>query len=297
MNRQSRLIISILILTSTSTISAFAGGAWLRERGSGYAKLGFTTLGANMYHNFDGSLTDSLGQISTQTMQLYGEFGIGDGVVAIVDIPIWKRNNVEGYESVTGIGDPLLGFKMRLLDGDYPVAGGALLAIPLGDPEGLAVSNDVESFETRNLPTGDGEMNLWIFGAVSHSFWPSPFYASFEAGYNIRSIALHDFTARPQFESGKLTNTYFVQLEAGYQPFEEMWIIGRLRRYAPAGTPVEGRYSFFGLGEGVEYNAYFIGGTYALGSGFGLSVDVAGAFGVRAIFGGVNIMGGLTYEW
>jgi len=291
---RSRLLSAgIMIFLATSI--ATAGGAWLKERGSGYAKLGFTTLGANAYYQFDGTQTDSLGKISTQTIQLYGEFGIADDIVAIVDIPVWKFNTVENFETVSGIGDPLMGFKTSILKGDWPVSGGILVGLPLGDPEGLTFNEDSTAF--RNLPTGDGELNAWVFAAVSHSFWPKPFYVSFEAGYNFRSIALREFTARPEFDGGNFTNTYFVQLEGGYEPLEHLWIIARMRRLAPAGTPVEGRYAFFGLGEGVTYNAYFLGGVYTLDNGLGFSFDFSSAFGVKNIYAGANLVMGVSYEW
>ena len=94
-------ILWITLALIVASLPLRAGGAWLKERGSGYAKLGFTTLGASTYYQFDGTKTDSLGQISTQTIQLYGEFGIADDIVAIVDIPVWKFNTVEDFETVS----------------------------------------------------------------------------------------------------------------------------------------------------------------------------------------------------
>lgn len=292
---RSRWFVTLIVLL-IAAVSMRAGGAWIKERGKGYTKAAVTTLGADRYYLADGALTDSLGTISTQTFQLYGEFGIADKIELIVNIPVWKINTTSDFETVSGIGDPLIGFKTSLVSGDWPVAGGLLVGIPLGDPIGEALSlNDPMGVRARQLPTGDGELDAWVFGVVSHSFWPDPVYVSFEAGYNFRSIAVRDFTS--SFDGGNFTNTYYLQLEGGYEPLDRLWIIGRFRRYAPAGTPVEGRYAFFGLGEGVTYNAFFIGGVYTLESGLGFSLDFSSAFGVRNIYAGANIVAGVSYEW
>lgn len=271
-----------------------AGGGWIRERGSGYMKLGATTLSATNYHEADGSTSERFGKISTQTVFLYGEFGIAEDVEAIVQIPLFKANGSSIYNTVMGIGDIGLGARIPIVKKEWPVALGALLELPTGSAEHYAPASD-GSDARENMPTGDGELNAWVFAAVSRSFFPFPGFATLSAGYNFRSLAVTEFTS--QFDGGNLTNTYYVELEAGAEPWENVWFTGRFRRYAPAGTPVDGRFSFFGLGEFVEFNAWFLGAAYKFDSGLGISLDYSNAFSARAIYAGANIIAGISYEW
>jgi hypothetical protein len=287
----SKLLITVILIVSP--LPARAGGAWIKEVGKGFAKVTVTQLTAQDIHDFDGALQPLPG-ISTQTVMLYGEFGMAKDVEAIVGIPAFKSNATSEYERVNGIGDVMLGAKMKIQGGDWPVAAGVLVELPTGSSSlsGNAVDG---SGAQLNMPTGDGELNTWLFGAVSHSFWPTQVYGTLEAGYNFRSIAVTEYTSK--FDGGNLTNTYYVQLEVGYAPMEDLWLVGRFRRYAPAGTAQRGRFTFFGLGEGVQWNAYFLGASYKFDSGLGVSFDYSGAFDVRAIYAGANFIFGLFYEW
>ncbi|NQW30836.1 MAG: hypothetical protein HQ472_10035 [Ignavibacteria bacterium] len=284
-------VVYVFFLFVLNVSQASAGGGWTRDSGSVYLKLGATSLTTTSYHGFDGR-SMSVNGISTQTIHSYAEFGVDSRTMIVLDAPLFKTSSMENAGSASGITDMGIGFMYGVQKGNWPIALGILLELPLGSPDNFVANSSGELF---NLPTGDGELNAWLRGAVSHSFWPAPYYATFEAGYNFRSIAVREFTQR--YDGGKLTNNYYVQAEFGYQPLEQLCLIARLKSFGPTLTPTLGRYSFFGLGEGVQYVAYYITAVYNVTEALSINADFSSAFSARAIFGGANLMAGISYTW
>lgn len=286
-----RVLICFAVGLGLLSADALAGGGWTRDSGSVYVKLGVTSLSTRSYHDITGK-SFAVPGISTQTVSLYSEFGIDSRSMIIVDAPLFKTATYTNAGSANGVGDLGIGFMYGVKKGDWPIAIGILIELPTGNPDRFVTS---PTGELHNLPTGDGEMNAWLRGAISHSFWPAPFYATIEGGYNFRSIAVKEFTQ--QHDGGKFTNNYVANVEFGYNPITELWLTTRVRFFGPAGNPVLGRYSYFGQGEGVQYIAYYLSAGYAVSSNVTVNVDYSSAFMARAIFGGSNLMAGVSYTW
>lgn len=274
----------ILLLTSLcfGASVAFSGGGWIRPAGTLYAKLGVTTLSTNQFYASNGTLVTTA-NFTTQTVQLYGEYGIAQDFSVVFDIPVFKRSKFEKAEAASGFGDVGLEVKYGVLAGEVPVALGLAFELPTGDEKAFArnVNNaQVISFQ----PTGDGEFNTWVRAYASRSFYPAPAFVSLDAGYNFRTKGL--------------TNQYQVGFQVGYQFFDAVWLFGNLRRLATAGTANTNLiFNSIGVGEGVEYTSYSFGISFKVSEMFSVSADLASAFGgVRNIYSGANIGFGVAVE-
>lgn len=274
-------VITLCALLWCST-PLFAGGAWIRTPGSWYAKLNATTLSSDVFYTSAGKRLET-SNFSTQTIQLYGEYGIVPNLQTVVDIPVFKRAAFATSEASFGPGDATIELRYGLFTGDYPIAVGVGIELPIGEKQKLAASK-VEPGAFINLPTGDGEWNSWLRGYASHSFFPVPAYISLDAGYNFRTL---DFT-----------NQYAVGIQGGYKLFDALWLNAALRRLATAGTPNPAVLSSIGIGEGVEYTSYSIGAAWEVVQHISITFDYLSAFGgIRNIYSGSNISMGIAVEF
>ena len=110
----------------------------------------------------------------------------------------------------------------------------------------------------------------------------------------MQALSVSDYTK--QFDNGQFTDQYRVSMKGGYKPLDKLWVTLALYRFATAGTAKSGRFTFNGLGEGVEYNAWDLGLIYEFGA-VSISIDASSAFTIpRAIYGGMNIFGGVMVK-
>mgnify|MGYP001593766577 CR=1 FL=1 len=100
-NARTILLMFVLLL---GVHIGIAGGAWIRQPGSLYAKLGLTTLSTNKFHASDGS-TVNTADFGTQTVQLYGEYGVLENFSLVFDVPVFKRSAYVTSNAVSGFGD------------------------------------------------------------------------------------------------------------------------------------------------------------------------------------------------
>ncbi|MEQ9415254.1 MAG: hypothetical protein RIF39_15570, partial [Cyclobacteriaceae bacterium] len=81
--RQSLVIILCVCITSV-----MAQSPWVAEKGKGFAQLGYTNIGP--YKDLflsDGNAYPLSNEITDQTIQAYGEYGIGSGTSIIAAVP------------------------------------------------------------------------------------------------------------------------------------------------------------------------------------------------------------------
>jgi len=280
--KNARIIFLMLFTYTLAAEIASAGGGWIRQPQSLYAKVGVTMLSTNEFHASDGT-TVSTADFNTQSVQLYGEYGVIENFSVVFDIPVFKRAKYVTTNAVTGFGDIAIEAKYGVLRGDFPVAVGLGFEFPTGDERAFARETTVPQAGVF-LPTGDGEFNTWVRAYVSRSFNPAPAFASLEAGYNFRTEGL--------------TNQYQIGLNGGYKFFDAVWLFGNIRRLATAGTANPSLiYNSIGVGEGVEYTTYGFGLSYEIAAPVSVSFDVASAFGtVKNIYSGANLGFGVAVE-
>ncbi len=278
---RNQLLATLLALAFSSNI-AFGGGGWIRPQGSLYAKIGFTTLSTKTFHASDGTLVTTA-DFTTQTAQLYGEYGIAQNISVVFDIPFLKRSKFETAEAASGFGDVGVEFKYGALTGEVPVALGVGFELPTGNERAFA--RNLKNLQVISFqPTGDGEFNTWLRAYASRSFYPVSAFVSLDAGYNFRTKGL--------------TNQYQVGFQAGYKLFDALQLFGNLRRFATAGTANKNLiFNAIGVGEGVEYTSFGFGISYSVSTLVSLTADGASAFGtVKNIYAGLNLGFGVAIE-
>ena len=160
------------------------------------------------------------------------------------------------------------------------------IEFPTGRSENL-VDTDFDGIRT-NLPTGDGETNIWFRVAVSRSL-PGPdwlsWYASVHGGFNLRT----EFAE--QFETG---------FEVGVNPFGWVWIQGRIDAlFTPTATEDLEPAGVFLFGEGTEYVA--AGGSLSVRipkTPLWASFDYRNTFAnLRNLYAGSTFGGGIAADW
>jgi hypothetical protein len=277
--------------TTTGTItimicicSDLFAGAWTRDQQSFYAKLSFTTLNSDQFHTKDGDKITTA-DFQTWSLNLYGEYGIINNLTAVVRFPFVRSAAFETTESFTGIGDIGVGLKYRLVSGSTPIAVGLHFELPSGNENGSGALKDLPGASVR-LPTGDGELNTRWDLYLSHSFYPTPAYASLDAGYNIRTEGF--------------TDEYLIVLQGGYKFIPVMWAQASIKALGPVSTPdpaLAGG-AALGFGEGVQYTAYSIGTAYEISPHLIVSFDIYSAFGrITNIYSGLNLVFGIALEY
>ncbi|MBC8125335.1 MAG: TIGR04282 family arsenosugar biosynthesis glycosyltransferase [Candidatus Kapabacteria bacterium] len=288
-----RNLIAALCCLFCVSSAAQADGGWTRKQGELFGKVAFQTLSTSSAYNLNGTKSTT-SRYSLWSVSLYAEYGLDSNVMLSLNAPMYRSSKVEDYDAVGNIGDIAIDVRYGVVTGDWPVSIGVGLELPTGDERGFAtysgVVDPLVDLRPVYLPTGDGELNLWINAGMSHSFWPTEAFVSIDAGYNIRGLSASDYTRR--FDNGQFTNQYRASIKGGYKVLSPLWVTLSVYRFATAGTPQPGRFTFNGLGEGVEYNAWDIGLLYEIGT-VSVSVDASSAFTTpRAIYGGVNVFFG-----
>jgi hypothetical protein len=149
------------------------------------------------------------------------------------------------------------------------------------------VDTDFERIRT-NLPTGDGETNVWLRRAVSRSL-PAPrwlnAYLSVHGGVNIRT----------EFSEQIATGA-----ELGLSPVSWLWIQGRLEAlFTPAPTEELDPRGIFLFGDGTEYVA--AGASVSIeipATPLWLALDYRNTFAnLRNLYAGSTFGAGLAADW
>ncbi len=139
------LIISALILSQPAT-----SGAWVAEKGSGYAKLAYERFSADKFRgnnptfeNFDG-----------QNTSFYGEYGLGHNF-AIYGTLLYQSyeqsDSVLGYNEASGFSDTEIGLRYQWQANPFVLSTSFLVKSPFlyANKEGLG--NHQEDYEARIL--------------------------------------------------------------------------------------------------------------------------------------------------
>ncbi len=229
-------------LAALCMLALFAGNAqaqsaWTRNKNSGFARLGITSLNTSSFYTPLGKKLNSA-RYTDVTANFYGEYGITNNLTGMLYLPFFRHHSLETTDSVTRPGDAIVGFKYRFLHGATPLAVAVDFGIPTGEQQGLVAIKGVPDGGFR-LPTGDGEFNTRMSLYASHAFREGNMFLSGGGGYNLRTRGYTDEVS------------YFVN--AGNHLFSAFWISGTVMGLFPAHEPDLERAVGFGVGEGVEY--------------------------------------------
>lgn len=210
------LSISIFIGIALS-FSAQAQNGWTRTKQSVYLQASAATFSSNEYYSTAGLLFDQGSTFRTHHLSLYGEYGLSDRLTALLNVPVLQLNSFNTTETVAGIGNVRLGGKYRLLK-HTPLALQIELDIPTNDGTNFANAkepNDIGIIEQINLPTSDGEFNIWSTLVFSQSSKSGKTFGSVYASTNFRTQGYSH-----QWQAG---------LELGHLFFDQLYLIGKLK--------------------------------------------------------------------
>lgn len=221
-------------------LNAFGQTAWVRAKHELYSSAAAQYSAASNYYNPDGNLVVT-SPFYAGGLYLYNEYGVTDNFSVIASMPVFKIQGYATTNKVLGLGDLLLGVKVGLFQDVFPISYSAEFELPTGTAELLAVNN-VNAFETINLPTGDGEFNIHNKLAISHSFHPFPVYISGFVDYNWRS----------QYKDFDFNNQLIGGFEFGFETPSKVWFIVKANAQSTQGS-IES-VTDFSRGEGTNFS-------------------------------------------
>jgi hypothetical protein len=236
---------------------AIAQSGWTRAQGSFFGKLDFSRMAAKSYYTPTGNklTTNAFHQNS---FNFYGEYGLKKRWTIIAAAPLFRTNAFETTEPVSGMGDLRLELKYRLTkDTKIPVALSIAPELPTGRRNATSKSKTVPG-EQINLPTGDGEFNIWSTLAASKSF--GKLYASAFAAYNFRT-EYKGLAFRDQYQFG---------IEGGWNPVRKLWVNAKLRAQFATGENIHPELGFV-RGDGTTYTLLSTEAFYKITKNWGLS--------------------------
>jgi len=290
-------ILTILFLT-VIFLPAFAGGGWPQPKKGGYFKLGQSALRAGQYFSPDGTLLP----ITTTSMYmttLYGEYGITGRLTGLLNAPLFVRSTINNKESTitgavepgdafNGIGDIEFGLKYGLItQGPVVLSASLWLKLPTGKNVGGT---------TELLQTGDGAFSQMVKLEASHSFYPTPIYATLSTGYRHRGSATFEYALGDQ--DVRYSDEFRWGGEVGWTP--KNWLLAlKWEQVIPldngsAGGET-GSSSLFG--NNVAYFGVIPEVNYIFNNGFGISASIGGALSGKNILGAPNFVVGIFYTF
>jgi hypothetical protein len=250
---------AFILVALYTPIAVQAQSGWTKPKSTYFLKLDYSTYTSSDFRNNIGnSITTS--NFAQNAVSLYGEYGITDRLTAIAFVPFFKQNSYETTNKVSGFGDVKLELKYALLTKSFPLSLSIAPEFPTGTRDNFAV-NKSNPLEQINLPSGDGEFNVWTSLAVSHSFSPSKFYASAYSAFNYRT----------KYKERDFQNQYQAGVEVGYQFFNKLWINTKVSVLTGIGD--QPATADFIRGDGTSYTGVSVGGLYEIGKNFGLTAQ------------------------
>lgn len=245
-----------LLLASVNT---FAQSGWTKAKKEGFYQLSFQSLESTDYYTLGGELL-STNEFSQQSLVFYGEYGLTDNLTVIANWPLQVWNGFETTETVSGFGDLRLEFKQALLKKYLPLTLSVAPEIPIGRANNFA-SSTVNDFEQINLPSGDGEFNVWTTLATSFALPNAPFYGSIFAAYNFRT----------SYEDVSFTDQFAIGAEIGYHIANTVWVNARVNGLNSVNEVLVA--TDFVRGDGTEYTSYSFGASVPIYKGINLSLN------------------------
>lgn len=250
---------TLSILALCFPVLSVAQSGWTKAKNTYFVKLDYSTYTSSDFRNNVGNSLKTT-DFTQNAVSVYGEYGLTNRLTAIGFLPLYKQNGYETTNNVSGLGDLKLELKYALLQKSFPLSIAIAPEFPTGKKDNFA-TNKNNPLEKINLPSGDGEFNVWTTLAVSHSFSPSKLYASAFTAFNYRtSYKERDF--QNQFQAG---------VEVGYQFFDKLWVNSKVS--VLTGVGADPTVSDFIRGDGTSYTGVSVGAMYELTNNFGLTAQ------------------------
>jgi hypothetical protein len=227
---------------------AAAQSGWTKGKKEGFYQLSFQSMNSNDYYTLGGELLET-NQFSQQSFVFYGEYGVTDRFTIIANLPLQTWNGFETTERVNGLGDLRLEFKHAILKKYLPLSISIAPELPIGKANNFAKST-MNDFEQINLPSGDGEFNVWSTLASSFALPNAPFYGTIFAAYNVRT----------EYDGVQFSDQFALGAEIGYHIAQKVWVNARLNSLATVGGDLLIATDFV-RGDGTEYTSFSFGAS------------------------------------
>ena len=279
----------IIVIFTLMILQVQAQSGWTRKAQSFYLQSSASYYSSKDYYTTEGDLSDTGSRFNSSALILYGEYGVTDRFTAILDLPVIMLNSFSSTETVAGVGSLKIGFKYRLFN-NLPIAVQADFEIPTDDGSNYAKSkkpNSLGTFDEINLPTSDGEFNVWTNLIASHSFGAGKTYGSLYSGINFRTESFSN-----QFQAGA---------EVGHLLFDKLYLIGKLRILEKLSSGEGFQGGSFLYGEGTTFTSYGFNAIYKIGDNFSLVTSYSDYAGFlverRNIYDGGTFSLGISLEY
>ncbi|MCG9793285.1 transporter [Flavobacterium algicola] len=254
-----KYIYTFMLFALYAPTAVQAQSGWTKPKDTYFLKVDYSSYTSSDFRNNTGnSLTTS--DFTQNAISAYGEYGISNRLTAIAFVPFFKQNSYETTNKVSGFGDVKLELKYALLNKSFPLSVSIAPEFPTGKKDNFAV-NKSNPLEQINLPSGDGEFNVWTTLAVSHTFTPLKLYASAYSAFNYRT----------KYKERDFQNQYQAGVEVGYQFFDRLWVNTKVSILTGVGA--QPTTADFIRGDGTSYTGVSVGGLYEIGKNFGLTAQ------------------------
>lgn len=252
-----KLLLGLWLLIPSIGVKAQSG--WTKEKTEGFYQLSFNRFSSDDYFTLGGDQLQT-NEFTQNSLVFYGEYGFTDKFTLIANWPLQVWNGFSSTETVSGLGDLRLEFKHALLKKYFPLSLSVAPELPIGQANNFARSK-LNDFESINLPSGDGELNVWTTLSTSFSLPQTPIYANFFGAYNFRT----------SYQDIQFTDQIGLGIEVGYKVADLVWINGRINGLVSvSNVPIA---TDFVRGDGTEYTSYSFGASVPIHKQIRLSLN------------------------
>ena len=281
--RSSLIVILFLFVSFYSS----AQNGWTRKKNGFYAQTSLTTFSSNRYYSLTGDLNTGGSTLLSHSLHFYGEYGIIDQLTVLLDFPALRINHFNTTDMAIGAGSAKVGLKYKFFK-NFPFALQVDLDIPTDDGINYATSKEQNLFGTYdqiNLPTSDGEFNVWTTLAISQSTSSGNTFGSLYAGANWRT---KNFSH--QFQAG---------LEIGQLLWNRWYIIGKFKIQESFSNG--SAFASFVYGEGTTFSEYNLTNIVKLNDHWKILVGASDFIGFpikrRNLYDGFTFFAGVSIEY
>jgi hypothetical protein len=252
-----KILLGVGIFCTSLGLQAQSG--WTKAKKEGFYQLSFNRFSSDEYFTLAGDQLKT-NEFTQNSLVLYGEYGLTDKLTVIANWPLQVWNGFSSTETVSGLGDLRLEFKQALLKKYLPLSIAIAPEIPIGKANNFAQSK-LNDFESINLPSGDGEFNVWTTLAASFSLPNAPLYGNLYGAYNYRT----------QYQGVTFTDQFGVGIELGYKVADLVWINSRVNGLTPVKDVLIA--TDFVRGDGTAYTSYSFGAAIPIYKQINLSLN------------------------
>jgi len=238
-----------------ATINAFGQSPWTKKKGEFYTQLSFSTI-AN-YNTLFGSPDKTLnGEITDNTLQFYGEYGLTYKTTFIASIPLKLISHKDiSNTNKTALGNIEIGIKHNFYNKKWLFSG------------------------QLNVEVNSGTFDVLSGIRTGYNAWTITPLLTFGKGFN--SWYVQGFTG-VNIRTNNYSSNFKIGGEIGYKPIQKLWVIANLDvtqsfNNGDVVLPTSNLSTGLYLND-QEYVSFGLKAIGEITKNFGLTAGVGGAF-------------------